>query len=347
MHRSKRLFSSATAKLTLSYLAVLMVISVFFSSLVFGVASRELDRAFVRPGGIASRLPREAGINREQLEQILSERAQEGRRVLLISLAYVNGLVLVVGGLVSHGLARATLRPIERSHLAQSQFASDASHELRTPLASIKTEIEVALKDPSLDITKARALLRSNLEEIHKLTRLSEGLLRLAQADSKETVVRPTALDEVLGSALERVKTRAQSKNIQLEQKGEWRGLVVKADPASLEELFVVLLDNAINYSDEGSVVSLQVELHGQHVHCSVSDSGPGIAQADQQKIFERFYRAGYSKQKGTPHGYGLGLAIAQSIAHAHKTKVTVASRPSEGSTFTIELKRQNTDTAY
>jgi len=343
MLRTRRLFFSATAKLTVSYLAVLVIISLFFSTLVFGIAGRELRRTLTRPGGIISQLPHQPGFGKAGLEQILAQREQESRRILLSNLAYLNGAILVIGGLVSYGLARATLRPIERSHAAQSQFASDASHELRTPLTAIKTEIEVALQDPGLDLIKARLLLKSNLEEVGKLSRLSEGLLSLAQADSKDTVLKSVSLGTLLKRAVVRVQSKADRKHITITQPTNAPDIFVRADAPSLEELFVILLDNAINYSPSGSKVSVSTTSNSRSVTCSVSDSGRGVTQHDRQRIFERFYRAtpiGHSRLDKNTAGYGLGLAIAQSIAHAHKTKISLKSAPGAGSTFYIALQR-------
>ena len=110
------------------------------------------------------------------------------------------------------------------------------------------------------------------------------------------------------------------------------------ADDASLTELMVILLDNAIKYSPAKTTVTVSSHLRSGHVYLSVADQGPGIAKADLPHIFDRFYRGDPSRSKGRSDGYGLGLSIARKIAEANHGAIEVTSAVGQGSTFTIKL---------
>src|SRR5690606_24862255 len=112
--------------------------------------------------------------------------------------------IWLAGGVGSYYLARRTLRPIEEAHEAQSRFTSDASHELRTPLASMKTELEVALRDPALNKEEMRELLVSNLEEVDKLTKLSQNLLQLSRLEQENIQLERVVLREVISGVVAR-----------------------------------------------------------------------------------------------------------------------------------------------
>jgi two-component system sensor histidine kinase CiaH len=246
-----------------------------------------------------------------------------------------NILVFLLGGAAAYALARRTLEPIEQSLDAQKRFTSDASHELRTPLTAMQAEIEVALRDPKL--TKAQAVehLKSNLEEVEKLRRLSDGLLNLAQL-KKQTDLSIIDIKPAVIEALSRTEKQASSRKITLNNSvGD---LKVKADHYSLTELLVILIDNAIKYSPDKSVIKLTSEAVGKSTRISVHDEGIGLKASDLPHIFERFYRSDTSRSKTQAEGYGLGLAIAKKISDSLDGSIEVKSAPDKGSTFTISL---------
>jgi signal transduction histidine kinase len=232
-------------------------------------------------------------------------------------------------------LARRTLRPIESALAAQTRFAGDASHELRTPLTAMKSELEVALRDPKLSAEEARGLLGSNLEEVGKLETLAAGLLRLARHEQTPLELVPVDLSVVSERALSRVATAAARRQVKLTS--HVLG-VVAGDAESLVELTVVLLDNAIKYSHIGDEVELRSADQGHTVDLIVRDHGAGIPAANLPHIFERFYRADSSRSKDTTPGYGLGLSIAAQIAQFHHATIDATSRFGAGSTFTVHL---------
>lgn len=324
---------SAALKLTIWYLAIIMALSISFSVALFNIYSADLSKSLGGQPKFLTALPDDyiRGF-RDYRDQQLSD--SENRMVR--NLVLFNLSTLVFGGLLSYGLARRTLRPIGDAFEAQSRFSSDASHELRTPLTAMQTEIEVALRNK--DITKAQALdlLRSNLEEVAKLRALSEGLLKLSRSHVKELVLQPLDLETVMADVIDRVIKPAQVKDMTVENEvGSHR---VIGDHQSLVELLVILIDNAIKYSNKKTKIRVQAELNGKQVLVHVIDHGRGIDNEQLPHIFERFYRVDSSRTKENGDGYGLGLSIAEMIAKAHGAQLSVKSTVGKGSIFTVIL---------
>lgn len=329
-------------KLAGVYLTILMIISLFFSVNVYQLSIQELDRGLRRPGpnSAINRLQMDS-IGRSTLNSFLAEQEAQyeaAQQRILQRLIVVNLIILAWGGILSYYFAARTLRPIEEAHEAQSRFTADASHELRTPLAAMRAENEVALMDPKLTVKKAKQVLESNIEELTKLTELSAGLLRLAQVEKSGLAKGHVSIDTVIQSAIDRVMPLAEKKNILIHGTVEQGKLLVNADSASLVEAFVIILDNAIKYSPDKTEVKLTVEVVNRDVVVRIADQGVGIKATELQHIFERFYRADTARSKHEISGYGLGLAIAQQIVQLHGGKITVTSRPTKGSVFSVAL---------
>lgn len=249
----------------------------------------------------------------------------------------MNSLASLIGALLGYALARNNLRPIEANIESQNRFVSDASHELRTPLTALQATNEVALRKPKLTEPVARQLLQENIHEVIKLKELSEGLLNLLKQDSKPAKLRPTNLQDVSSEAINTVIALAQAKNIVIEDL--FPPQKVLANQASLTRLLIILLENAIKYSQPKSHVKLKSETKNKHLFILVEDNGIGIKATEIPHLFERFYRADTSRSKLNNQGYGLGLAIAQKIASQHGSTITVKSTPQKGSTFSLKLK--------
>lgn len=329
------MFETATLKLTGIYLIIIMIISIFFSINIYRATNSEITNGMIQQAMYLENTSRFRGIlNDPDAIHMREDRLDEARGRIIFYLINTNILILVVGGVVSYVLARRTLRPIQEAHDAQVRFTADASHELRTPLAAMQTEIEVSLRDPNLSRVEAIELLKSNLEELGKLAALSDGLLQLAKKDGGLSL-KPVKTDIVLGEALKRVGPIAKDKGIKLNNTSK-RSYKVMGDKTSLIELMVILLDNAIKYSQAGQVVSVHAGINARHVVMSVRDEGKGIDEADLPHVFERFYRADSSRSTNKTRGHGLGLSIAQKIAHLHQAELSVKSLSDKGSTFMV-----------
>ncbi|HYH74899.1 MAG TPA: HAMP domain-containing sensor histidine kinase [Candidatus Saccharimonadales bacterium] len=329
-----RSFIQAPAgRLTFSYLAIIMAMSIGFSWIFYNTSASELNRP--GPGRPVMIQVLENG-QPQAINEFLEERAEEGRRRLLGNLIAVNAIALLAGTYISYMLARKTLEPIEAAMEAQSRFTSDASHELRTPLTTIQTENEVALRKANLTLPRAKELLRSNLEEAGKLRILSEGLLQLARAEQTDIKLQPISLAAVATEAINRVIKPAQDKNIVIEDSVQ--DMQVNGDQQLLIQALVIVLDNAVKYSPAKTAIQLSAQSDGKYAVVSVTDQGPGISAIDQAHIFDRFYRADVSRTKQQVSGYGLGLSIADKIIRQHNGSIAVQSEPGKGSTFTIKL---------
>ena len=227
---------------------------------------------------------------------------------------------------------------IEAAFSRVTQFTADASHELRTPVSLIRTEAELSLRR-SRSQTEYQDSLRHILLESERTTALIEQLLSLARADSgRETLqVQPVDLSTVLQGVADAWKQVAAIRDLcfctNLPHSDAW----VAGDENLLRRVADILLDNAFKYTLASGSVSLSLEAHEHSAAITIQDSGIGIPQDEQAKIFERFYRVDKSRTRAQG-GNGLGLSIAQWIVSQHHGSIAVESRPGEGSIFRVEL---------
>ena len=326
-----RLFHSATLRLTLWYVLILTVLSLFFSGIDYSIAANELHRP-LGPGNQRQDSYSFGVLN--DFEELRQRREQEGKTRLVTSLVVFNAVVIATGGPASYYLARRTLQPIEEALEAQTRFTSDAAHELRTPLAVMQSEIEIGLRDKRATVPKQRDLLESNLDEVGRLRSLTDRLLLLSNLKAVE--VSPTSLDDVATEAVNRVIPLALAKHIGIESTVGKQAAVANAE--ILTDMLVILLDNAIKYSPKKSAITISAKTQGKHVVLDVTDNGPGIEAKDLPHIFDRFYRADTSRSKENVEGHGLGLSIAKRSVEAMGGTITAASTPGKGTTFTIRL---------
>jgi heavy metal sensor kinase len=227
---------------------------------------------------------------------------------------------------------------IETAFARVTQFTADASHELRTPVSLIRTEAELSLRRARTQ-REYQDSLRHILLEAERTTALIEQLLSLARADSKrETLqMQPVDLSTVLQGLADAWKQVAAIRDVRFSTSLPHSGAWVDGDENLLRRVADILLDNAFKYTPAPGSVSLSLEMRGHLAAITVQDSGIGIPQDEQGRIFERFYRVDKSRTR-TQGGNGLGLSIAQWIVSQHHGSIAVESRPGDGSTFRIEL---------
>jgi signal transduction histidine kinase len=256
---------------------------------------------------------------------------------IALQLLVVNLGIVMTGAVLSYFLAGRTLAPLEDAIEEQKRFVSDASHELRTPLTSLKTEIEVALRDKKMTLHEAKKLLNSNLEEVDKMQMLSNYLLALNKYESGNLTIPFTKINikEILTQNIKKFSTQIAEKKIIVET--DLHDIFIKANEISVSELFSIVIDNAIKYSHAKSIIKVKNYARGKHAVIEVQDYGIGIDAKDIPHIFDRFYRSDNSRCKTTCDGYGLGLAIAKSIVNLHSGTIDVVSS-TKGSTFIIKL---------
>jgi signal transduction histidine kinase len=265
---------------------------------------------------------------------------------LRFMLVIINSFIFFFAGGAGYFLAGKTLKPIEESMEKQKRFVTDASHEFRTPLTALKTSIEVNMHDKEFRDPAVQDLLQRNLYQIDKLQELANRLLTLARYQKgKNAHFSSLSLLSLIDEAKAKVTSLADAKHISIHTKIE--DTQIQGEKESLLELFTLLLDNAIKYSDKNSSITIQNTLRSKATIIMVHDEGRGIAKKDIPHIFERFYRADTSRSihpdsigANDTTGFGLGLSIAKEIVANHNGTISVLSEEGRGTDFIIELPR-------
>lgn len=257
-------------------------------------------------------------------------------RVLAIVLGFggIAGVALAtLGGFL---LAGRALHPIRQAMDTQRRFVSDASHELRTPVAVMKANAELLLRHPDQTVEDNIDQVAAINEEADHLSRLVGDLLLLARADEQrlEVVREDVDLPEVFGGLIRDMAPVAEMNGVSLTS--ELESGLAQGDPQRLRQLLAILLDNALKYTPEGGRIDVRTRRTGRSWVLTVKDTGPGIPEEAQSRIFDRFYR--HDEARSPQAGTGLGLAIARWIAEAHGGRISVVSTVGEGATFTVTL---------
>lgn len=235
------------------------------------------------------------------------------------------------------------LNRLEESLNIQCQFVADASHELRTPLTSIQGYTKLLLRRGSnIDANLLGEALQTVSDESGRLIRLVSDLLQLARADAGQAIISQLEfidLRDVVGSVEDTVVMVAPEQ-IEVQFIMPQSPIMVNADADRLKQVFLNLSNNAIKATQAGGKVTVTVRSSGDQAIVRVIDTGIGIAPADQQRIFDRFYRVERSRTRSRLYGggSGLGLAIALTIIKAHGGSIDLESELNKGSTFTVRL---------
>ncbi len=218
------------------------------------------------------------------------------------------------------------------------QFSADVTHELRTPLTILRGETELALRN-SRDKKQLREVLESNLEEISRMSYLIEDLLLLSKSDLGEIPLKMELLhlDELVVELHHQAQLLATAKNISVELHCPDGQILIQADSLRLRQVFLNLLTNAIKYTPENGIVTIDLALNENTVTIDITDTGIGIDNKHLDAIFDRFYRVNKTSNRNDG-GSGLGLSIVKWIINAHAGSVTVSSTLGQGSKFTVEL---------
>lgn len=230
------------------------------------------------------------------------------------------------------------LERLERSFSVQSRFTADAAHELRSPLSRLRGELEVALRRPREE-AEYRDVLRSCLDEVERLSRLTDDLLTLARLDAGErqgSERTPVRVGPIIDRAVARLEADARRKNVTIVEPAP-PALAVSAFDGSLDRVIGNLLENAVKFTPPGGQVRIDAGGDEAGVVITVADTGPGIPPEELPRVFERFYR-GDSSRPSEAGGVGLGLAICRGIVEAQGGSITIGSTPGGGTTVTVRL---------
>ena len=236
--------------------------------------------------------------------------------------------------------AKSDIEYLERLQRMRSQFLGNVSHELRTPIFSIQGYLETLLNGAIDDPKVNKHFLQKANQNTVNLSNLLNDLIDISMIESGEMRMsyRYFDINIFIQSIVNEFVPMAGEKNIKLIFNPAKEGLQVFGDKDKIRQVFVNLLQNAIKYTDEGSIEILLDE-EKKFVNISIKDTGIGIPEEDLNRVFERFYRVDKARSRAVG-GTGLGLAIVKHIIEAHNSKIIVQSKQGEGSTFSFKLKK-------
>ncbi len=265
--------------------------------------------------------------------------------ILLLGIPLAMGLI----GISAWYLAGLAMQPLSLSYRQIQQFTGDVAHELRTPLAAIAATIESLLIVNNLDKEEITETLQVLNRQNNRLSSLVSNLLLLYRLDtqfiSNQQMKSQTAevcLNELIADLVEEFTPLAKTKEIKLIYEFKTEKLVkVQGNMANLYQLVSNLIINALKYTPRLGEVTLTLNQDNYYGVITVADNGIGIAEAEQSRIFERFYRINNDRSRQTG-GSGLGLAIAAAIAQVHQGKIEVTSQLGQGSVFLVKLPKKN-----
>lgn len=302
--------NKAYLKLTFMYASILCFVSIIFSTIIY---SNTVNSFNIRP------------IKSVQSEAII-KRDNEIKKEMLFHLIVLDSIIIILGTIGSYFLSKKTLKPIEENLNLQMEFISNASHELKTPITVITMENEVLLREKNHSKEELLHQIKSNLEEVTSLSKLVNILLELAR-NNKITLEKIKVID-VVNNACDKLKVLSKKKNITILNNID--NLKILANKDILEEVIVIILDNAIKYSDKNTTI----KIYSKNSKIFIEDEGIGIKEKDLKYIFDRFYRADKSH---STEGYGLGLSLAKHLTEKMKLKISAYNNKEKGSTFVIE----------
>lgn len=248
-------------------------------------------------------------------------------------------LAMLAMAAASWWLAGLAMAPLLEAYRRQEQFSSDVAHELRTPLANLLAVVEAERGAAEQANPSATASLNRVLVQGQRLQRLIADLLLLASLEqpSRLKIEEPCRIAECLEDLIEDFSETASGKGVTLQLQIIAANPMVCGRDSELNRLLANLLSNAIQHSPPGGVVRVELDRQGSELCVAVSDQGPGLAEGEHERIFERFYRSDSSRSRQSG-GTGLGLSIAQAIARRHRGRITLQSTPGAGSTFLLQL---------
>lgn len=226
----------------------------------------------------------------------------------------------------------------QRYDQLRREFVANVSHELRTPLSLVQGFVETLREGAWKDEARAPEFLETIERNVQRLRALVEDLLQLSKLESAGQVARPREIEAAafLARVEETFRPLAAKKRQEFSVESE-PGLSLRADPELLDRAVGNLVDNAIKYTGEGGRIVVRASGEEGAVAFTVDDTGIGIPEAEQPRVFERFYRVEKSRSRDLG-GTGLGLAIVKHVAQLHGGTVEVSSVPGQGSTFTLRL---------
>lgn len=292
------------------------------------------------------------GLLAEYHLRYLRQATSDGWRMAFVDVSYESStLRQVVGNTILVGIAalglffaaslllsRWAVRPVARSWEQQRQFVADASHELKTPLTVMLSNADLLLEQEEAEPDRRRRWAENIQAGGRQMGTLIEQLLLLARSDSGQAVnagFRPVDLTDLVQTAALMFEPVAFEAGKGLTWETPEQPLTVSGDGDKLKRLLDILLDNAVKYAAPGGTIILTLRREGRRAVLTVTNPGEPIPEEEREAIFRRFYRADRARSSS---GFGLGLAIARTIAQEHRGKLWAESDPAGYNTFLCAL---------
>ena len=256
----------------------------------------------------------------------------------IISVGILTGIIMSI--IASYILSKKTLVPIANTLKKQMEFVQNASHELRTPLTIIQAKQELLLQEPDAKIIDKSEDIMLTLNETKRLTKLTKDLMILARADenniklNKEKVDIDELIDGMAKPYIEMAEFEEKQMKLNLQYEEE-----AFVDTSKIYQVMVILLDNAIKYTEKGDCIEINTYSKDGKCVIEVKDTGIGISEEAITHIFDRFYREDKARNRETG-GSGLGLSIADVIVKAHNGTIKASHNKPKGTIFTIKLPK-------
>ena len=255
-------------------------------------------------------------------------------RTLLVG----TGIVIVLSIITSWYLSKRALTPIISAYKKQAEFVQNASHELRTPLTIIQAKQEMLLQSPESKIIDKSQDIVLSLNETRRLSKMITELMDLARSDANRNTVHKSKTDikqmarEVVIPYKEMAELQSKIMNLNIGCDKE-----LNIDKNKIKQLLVILLDNAIKYSEEDDVIDVDIHNHEDKLYIVVKDTGIGISDEGLKHIFERFYREDKARSRAKG-GTGLGLSIAHTIVKSHGGSIKLTHNKPKGTVVTVKI---------
>ena len=255
----------------------------------------------------------------------------------------ISFIALLTAIMLGHVVSGRVVANMQQAYIRQRQFAADASHELRTPLSVIMASADLLSNDKSIQSPFLQQVIQDMKDEVKKMSNLVGSLLQIARSDNNAESLDIKEFDiiammEQLGRKMQPL---AEKKNITLNVNASGE-VMYRGDEQKIQQLMLILVDNAVKYTPEGGTVTLSYDGKGLGnlggIHFSVRDNGIGISAEDLDKLFQRFFRVDKARSRSMG-GNGLGLAIAKTIVDAHHGNIGVDSELGKGTVFKVTLK--------
>lgn len=326
-------FEKSLWKLTFLYVSVLFIILFLSSSVLYSFFSIKLGHRYRDFHPVV-----EGQIPFQNFPTPPTQEDLQGD--LILSLIFVNGILLIGAGFLSYWLALVTLRPLKETFENQRAFLADASHELRTPLSILKIDIENKLSSPNLKREDIEGL-KSNLEEVDRMSKLVSDLLTLSRLNDEKGVlnkeVKSINLNDFLQNIVDRLIPLGIEHKVSLKLSLPKQDITLHTNPDLINQSVTNLIKNGILYNKPSGSVSVSLSKDPKFVLIKITDTGIGISENDLSKIFDRFYRTDKSRSRQTG-GSGLGLSIADSSIKHLGGEISIASKVGEGTDVLLKI---------